>query len=91
MNTRIEYLYRDANNYKVGNTAVVAGEISKKDQKYIFGHCLDDDEWFIPHKVGLPEKTFVDLGYKYDADADHPYFELESMELTDDQPTTALS
>ena len=91
MNTRIEYLYRDANNYKVGNTAVVAGEISKKDQKYIFGHCLDDDEWFIPHKVGLPEKTFVDLGYKYDADADHPYFELESMELTDDQPTVNVT
>ena len=64
MNTKISYLYRDASNYKVGNTAVVAGEISEKDQKYIFGHCLDDDEWFIPHKVGLPEKTFVDLGYR---------------------------
>lgn len=91
MNTKISYIYRDAHNYKVGNTAVVAGEISDEDQDYIFGHCLDDDEWFIPHKVGLPEKTFVDLGYKYDADADHPYFELESMELTDEQPTVSVT
>ena len=91
MNTKISYLYRDADNYKVGNTAVVAGEISEEDRQYIFGHCLDDDEWFIPHKVGLPEKTFADLGYKYDADADHPYFELESMELTDEQPTVNVT
>ena len=91
MNTKIEYLYRDAHNYKVGNTAVVAGEISEEDRQYIFEHCLDDDEWFIPHKVGLPEKTFVDLGYKYDAEADHPYFELESIEATEDQPTVSVT
>ena len=91
MNTRIEYLYRDANNYKVGNTAVVAGEISEDDRLYIFDNCLDDGEYFIPSKVGLPEKTFVDLGYKYDAEADHPYFELESMELTDEHPTVNVT
>ena len=91
MNTRIAYLYRDANNYKVGNTAVVAGEISEEDRQYIFEHCLDDDEWFVPHKIGLPEKTFVDLGYKYDAEADHPYFELQSIEPTDTPPTVDMT
>ena len=49
MNTKIKYLYRDANNYKVRNTAVVAGEISAEEQKYIFGHCLDDKERFEKH------------------------------------------
>ena len=66
MNTRIEYLYRDADNYKVRNTAVVSGEIPAEEQTYIFENCLGDEKTFIPSKVGLPEKTFVDLGYKYD-------------------------
>ena len=35
MNTRINYLYRDASNYKVHNTAVIRGELSEEDQKTI--------------------------------------------------------
>ena len=91
MNTRIEYLYRDADNYKVRNSAVVSGEMPAEEQAYIFANCLDEEKTFIPSKVGLPEKTFVDLGYKYDGEVDHPYFELESIELTDDQPTVKVT
>ena len=63
MNTRINYMYRDASNYKSFNTAVVGGILSETDQHAIY-YCCDDDagqRYFIPHLVGLPEKTFDDL------------------------------
>ena len=91
MNTRIEYLYRDADNYKVRNTAVVSGEISAEEQAYIFANCLDEENAFIPSKVGLPEKKFEDLGYAYDAQADHPFFELNDFEPTEDPPTVDMT
>ena len=55
-NTRIHYLYRDASNYKVSNE--IAG-------------CLMDGEYFIPSKIGFPEKKFED-----ETEDDHPWFEL---------------
>ncbi|MCK5746905.1 hypothetical protein [Oricola sp.] len=48
--TRIDYLYRDASNYKFHGDFVVEGTIAKADLKpYLF-----DDEWFVPMAVGLP-------------------------------------
>lgn len=55
MNTRINYMYRDASNYKSFNTAVVDGVLSDTDCNVIY-HCCDDDggqRYFIPHMVGL--------------------------------------
>lgn len=88
MNTKIRYLYRDADNYKVWNEAVIKGVLTGE-QKSTILNCLYDDEYFIPRLVGLPETTFVSLGYSYDADVDHPYFELsaDGIEDTNDAPT----
>ena len=50
MNTRINYMYRDASNYKSFNTAVVGGILSETDQHAIY-YCCDDDagqRYFIP-------------------------------------------
>ena len=91
MNTRINYLYRDAANFKVPNTAVVSGEISSEDWKYIIGYCVESGEDFIPGKVGLPEVKMTDLGYAPDDELDGPYFELQSMEPTNDLPTVDIS
>lgn len=71
MNTRIVYLYRDASNYKVRNTAVIRGELSEADQQTILS-CLEDGEYFIPSQVGLDEERF---GSK--TEDDHAWFELE--------------
>lgn len=87
-NTRIIYLYRDGANYKLINDAVVAGAISD-DQKARIAESLLDGESFIPHIVGLPERTFTDLGYAANED-DTPFFELDmntAFELTDEEPT----
>jgi len=75
VNTKISYLYRDADNYKVWNDCIIPGVLTKEQQAMILG-CLDEGEYFIPSLVGLPEKTFTDLGYSYDEQADHPWFEL---------------
>ena len=43
MNTKIEYLYRDADNYKVWNTCVVCGEITEQQKETII-NSLDGGE-----------------------------------------------
>ena len=42
-NTRIDYLYRDADNYKRDNTCVVAGAITEEQQAIVLD-SLDDGE-----------------------------------------------
>lgn len=88
MNTKIGYLYRDADNYKVWNEVVIEGVLNDV-QKQIIQKCLLDGEYFIPYAVGLPEKTFVDLGYRYDEQADHSYFELsiDNIKTTSEMQT----
>ena len=71
MNTRIYYLYRDADNYKMVNSCVISGQITPEQIASII-NTLDDGEYFIPHMVGLPEQKFD----TYDPQSDHPYFEL---------------
>lgn len=87
MNTRISYLYRDTDNYKVYNECVVKGDITGEQKKTILS-CLEDEENFIPHKVGLPERRFD----KYDPEVDHPWFELQEggFEPTDCEPTIEM-
>lgn len=88
MNTKISYLYRDADNYKAYNECVIPGIITKEQQKRILG-SLDEGEYFIPSLVGLPEKKFD----KYDPEADHPFFELgpHSFEETSAEPTVDIT
>lgn len=92
MNTKISYLYIDADNYKVWNEVVIKGVLTVV-HKQVIQKCLLDGEYFIPRAVGLPEKTFVDLGYRYDAQADHPFFELsvDNISTTCELPTVSIS
>lgn len=71
MNTKISYLYRDADNYKVHNECVIEGELSGEQIRSILD-CCDLGEYFIPSQVGMPEKRFD----KYDAEVDHCWFEI---------------
>ncbi len=77
MNTRIEYLYTDEDNYKVYNEAIIRGEISLNEVDAIMD-CLDSGEFFIPSQVGLPEEKFPEV-----TEADHPWFTLQGFELTE--------
>lgn len=92
MNTKIGYLYRDRSNYKVWNETIIEGTLTDV-QKGIIRSCLEDGEYFIPHLVGLPETTFVDLGYEYDEQEDTPFFELsiENIESTEAAPSEQIT
>lgn len=72
MNTKINYLYRDADNYKVHNVCVVEGTLTKQQIKGIID-CCNDGEYFIPRQIGLPEKRFD----SYDPAVDHCWFEID--------------
>ena len=77
MNTQIEYLYRDASNYKAWNRCVIKGVLTEEQKKTIL-KSLYDREYFIPKQVGLPEEKFD----SYDEDLDHPWFELGAYSFT---------
>ena len=88
MNTKISYLYRDADNYKVYNECIVQGEISEDQIRQILD-CCDMGEYFIPRQVGLPERKFDE----YDTEADHCWFELsqEGFEYTEQPANVSLT
>lgn len=83
MNTKISYLYRDADNYKNLNQVVIPGLVSS-DQISTIMDCLNEGEYFIPEQVGLPE----DRGFEESTEADHCWFELcrNGFEPTDASP-----
>lgn len=98
MNSKINYLYRDASNYKQYNSAIIKGEITAEDLARIAA-CMDH-EYFIPRQVGLPETRITD----YRTDDDHCWFEWEivtddndniiveeSVEFTDEEPDIDLT
>ena len=80
-NTRINYLYRDAHNWKTREWEVVSGQVQAKDiQPY-----LSEEEYFIPEQVGLRSLN------GYDVRIDHSWHEILAVELTDDEPTIELA
>lgn len=86
-NTEIYYLYRDASNYKKGNTVIVSGTFSEEQIDTII-ECLDEGEYFIPKQVGLPEERFG----KWTKD-DHCWFELnrDGFRKTEAMATVAIT
>jgi len=51
--TRVNYTYRDADNYKQFGSVLLDGTISDE-QKCIVAACLDGGELFIPEQIGWP-------------------------------------
>lgn len=88
MNTKIHYLYRDANNYKVQNSCVIKGVLTPDQINVILG-CCDAGEYFIPNQVGLPERKFEN----FEPQADHCWFELtrDDFEYTDQPANVSLT
>ena len=86
-NTKFQYLYRDADNYKQWNEVILAGEITDEQTETIVDAC--DGEYFIPEQVGLPiERPDDNI-----TEADHCFCELYHtyINLTDDEPTVDIT
>lgn len=71
-NTEVEYLYRDASNYKQRRRVVFNGEATPEEIEAIKAN-LDGDEHFIPSQVGL-DTLYGEMGEP--SDDDHPWHEL---------------
>ena len=82
MNTRLEYMYRDGENYKQHGDVVVRGELTLAELKPHF----HDYEFFIPSEVGLE-----DLQNTPYLACDHVWHELHVAEPTDEAPTVNIS
>ena len=87
MNTKIEYMYRDASNYKTFNEAILKGSLSDKEKREIIS-TLFDGEYFIPEQVGLEADRFDEY-----TDDDHSLCELsyEDFTETDEAPTIDMT
>lgn len=82
MNTKLSYMYRDANNYKQWEEIVFAGVL--KDEEKLKKIKFIDGEFFIPGKVDLP-----DLQERFcaeDPEADHAWHEWHGIETTEEDP-----
>lgn len=82
--TCIRYLYRDASNYKVPNKVIVPGRYTDEQIKTIID-CLDEEMYFIPSKVGFPEKKF-----DTETEDDHLWFELDALDFEDSAETPQI-
>lgn len=76
-NTRLNYLYRDASNYKTMNSVVLAGKMTDEQFAEMQECCEDHHEMFVPEQLGL------DLIRDWETTADdHPWAELVDYEYT---------
>jgi len=82
MNSRFEYLYRDASNFKKWGEVVFAGGASELLAERL-RKALHDGEWFIASQVRIPE-LFLD-GYPLIQD-DHCWHEFHALEAVDTAP-----
>ncbi len=85
MNIRMEYLYRDAGNYKNWSEVVFANPTNipiKRVQKMV-GDALFERQYFDARSAGLPDLHFLECSLELD----HDWHELHGLADTDDQPS----
>ena len=82
MNTKLDYLYRDACNYKTFHEVIFKGDVEFSD----IALFLKDKTFFIPSEVGL--KDLQELPLSSD---DHIWHEIESVSTTSEFPTIPIN
>lgn len=76
MNTKLEYLYRDAANYKEYGEVVFAGEATEEQLRRLEA-ALISGELLVADQVGLPDLAPWLRGENvYDDELDHPFHEI---------------
>ena len=87
MNTHIQYMYRDASNYKAHQQSdvIVEGELTWSEFKPV----LHMGEMFIPADLDLPE--LQSQLESYPSVDDHIWHELYELEPTEDHPTVEIT
>ncbi len=91
MLTALDYLYRDAANYKAHGTVFVTGLLSPPDIAEIFAK-LDSRTYFVPEQLGVPPlQSQLHALSDGPTTADHAFHELLAIrEATDDEANTVV-
>jgi hypothetical protein len=84
-NTLVEYMYRDASNYKQYDAVVFLGTPTKEEKEFLQQPELN----FIPTEVGL--EPLQDRMVGFPDEDDHVYHELTDVEETDQEATDGRS
>lgn len=92
MNTRIDYMYRDADNYKQHEWLIVSGAPTQELTDRL-EETLDDGEYFLPGRVGLTplQSMMIDAPNFGESGADHVWHELTGISETESEPTRQLT
>lgn len=85
MNIKLNYLYRDAGNYKVYDSVIFSNpdNISVSQIKESLLEKFIDQEYFNPDDFKISRLSHPD----YNPDFDHSWNEFESLESTNEAPT----
>lgn len=83
-NTLVDYMYRDASNYKQHLFVVLEGRMTK-DQATALCGMLDEGEYFLPGMVGLPAAPWSEGADGSHYDDDHPWHELTGLAPTENR------
>ena len=90
-NTRIEYMYRDASNYKQQMSAVLPGVLTLEQAVALCNQATGDGEdGFRPDRVDLAVADWSSEGAGAHYGDDHPWHELIGVSLTDAKPTEEI-
>ena len=81
-NTVIQYMYRDADNYKMSGRVIFDGRITEAQVRRL-AEALDDGS-FIPGQVGIEDlqEKFNDGKGEWIDDRDHPWHEVTGISYT---------
>lgn len=87
-NIRMEYLYRDAGNYKFRGDVVFTNlrSLSVSEIESLARECLIDGAWFVTTHPSVPDLRPTDLDYELD----HDWHEIHSFSETDAGVNDAL-
>jgi hypothetical protein len=91
-NTKIDYVYADASNYKVWGREVLAGTLTIAEKAEIIDACWDG-ELFIASQVGLPDLQHQMWNEHRMNEDDHVFhrLSLDAFADTDEESTLELS
>lgn len=88
INTKIDYLYRDASNYKSYQNVIISGSLTPTDIDTILA-CCQDHEYFIPEYLDIP----AERNWGFDPEQDDAFWELDktSFSETNERPTSNIT
>lgn len=86
----LEYLYRDASNYKAWGSVLLRGAVSASEEQDLTS-CLEDSSYFVAEQVGVP--VLYEMLYQLSGgmtEDDHAFHEFAALRAATQKEVEAL-